>query len=67
MKLSKHRIFISGGAGVIGKELVKILYHEGAKLFIGDLQQKPKSFKEFEILSSTSEKERTSDIAEINI
>ena len=46
MKLSKHRIFISGGAGVIGLELVKILYNEGAKLFIGDLKKKPKSFKD---------------------
>ena len=46
MKLSKHRIFISGGAGVIGQELVKILYNEGAKLFIGDLKKKPKSFKD---------------------
>ena len=46
MKLSKHKIFISGGAGVIGQELVKILYNEGAELFIGDLKKKPKSFKD---------------------
>lgn len=35
------RVFISGGAGVIGRELVNKLYKEGAIIFVGDLKEKP--------------------------
>ena len=38
------KIFISGGAGVIGSELVKKLYSRGAKIFVGDLKPKPDVF-----------------------
>lgn len=34
-------IFISGGNGVIGNELVKILYNKGANIFVGDLKPRP--------------------------
>jgi len=35
------RIFISGGNGVIGKELVSKLYSLGAIIFVGDLKPRP--------------------------
>ena len=35
------RIFISGGNGVIGKELVSKLHEVGALLFVGDLKPRP--------------------------
>ncbi|MFH1832143.1 MAG: NAD-dependent epimerase/dehydratase family protein [bacterium] len=38
------RIFISGGAGVIGSELVDLLYKQGAKIFVGDLKKRPPHF-----------------------
>lgn len=38
------RVFISGGAGVIGQELVKKLTNQGALLFVGDLKSKPQAF-----------------------
>ncbi|HAK80696.1 MAG TPA: epimerase [Runella sp.] len=38
------RVFISGGAGVIGQELVKKLTNQGATLFVGDLKSKPQAF-----------------------
>src|SRR5690554_6705132 len=38
------RVFVSGGAGVIGRELVKKLYEAGAKVFVGDLKDKPKDW-----------------------
>jgi carbamoyl-phosphate synthase large subunit len=38
------KVFVSGGAGVIGKELVKKLHDKGAKLYVGDLKPKPDSF-----------------------
>ena len=38
------RIFISGGAGVIGRELVYLLNKEGFKILIGDLKPKPIDF-----------------------
>jgi carbamoyl-phosphate synthase large subunit len=34
-------IFISGGNGVIGNELVKILFEKGANIFVGDLKPRP--------------------------
>ncbi len=35
------RVMVSGGAGVIGRELVDILYKEGAKVWVGDLKPRP--------------------------
>ena len=35
--MKNKRIFISGGAGVIGKELVKKLVFLGNDVFVGDL------------------------------
>lgn len=40
------RFFISGGAGVIGQEMVPKLCELGAKVFVGDIKPKPKFFKE---------------------
>ena len=42
--LDNRKIFISGGAGVIGTELVKRLDKRGADLFVGDLKPIPKDF-----------------------
>ena len=44
LDLKNKRIFISGGSGVIGIELVNILYKKRAKIFVGDLKKKPKQF-----------------------
>jgi len=44
MNLKNKRIFISGGAGVIGCELVSILNNYGAKLLVGDIKRRPISF-----------------------
>jgi len=42
MSIWKNRnVLISGGAGVIGMALVDLLYERGARLFVGDLKQKP--------------------------
>lgn len=38
------RIFISGGAGVIGRELVDLLSKKGCSLLVGDLKPKPTDF-----------------------
>jgi len=40
-KYKDKKVFISGGSGVIGSELVDILYNEGAIIFVGDLKPKP--------------------------
>ena len=40
------RVFISGGAGVIGMELVKLLHAQGALIFIGDLKKRPPNLPE---------------------
>ena len=42
--LKNKKIFISGGAGVIGIQLVKLLEKNNAKIFVGDLKPKPISF-----------------------
>jgi carbamoyl-phosphate synthase large subunit len=38
------KVFVSGGAGVIGKELVKRLLAKGHQIIVGDLQPKPSEF-----------------------
>ena len=43
-KFKNIRIFISGGAGIIGKELVKLLSEFNVKIFVGDLKKRPKEF-----------------------
>ncbi len=43
-KLKNKRIFVSGGSGVIGTELVKKLNKLGAIIFVGDLKPRPKKF-----------------------
>lgn len=42
--MNKQRFFISGGAGVIGLELVQLLCERGATVFVGDLKQRPATF-----------------------
>lgn len=39
--LKGKRVFISGGNGVIGKELVSKLHKQGAIIFVGDLKPRP--------------------------
>jgi carbamoyl-phosphate synthase large subunit len=39
-----ERVFISGGAGVIGQALVQRLYDLGAIIFVGDLKPRPKQW-----------------------
>jgi len=38
------RVFVTGGAGVIGSALVQHLFDQGAILFVGDLKPKPVSW-----------------------
>jgi len=38
------RVFVSGGAGVIGRELVRLLCDWGAFVFVGDLKPRPADF-----------------------
>lgn len=40
-KWNKKRVFVSGGAGVIGTALVNQLIDQGADIFVGDLQPPP--------------------------
>ncbi len=42
--MKNKRVFISGGAGVIGTALVQRLLEEGADIFVGDLKPCPKSW-----------------------
>ncbi len=42
--LSGRRVFVSGGAGVIGRELVALLHQQGARVWVGDLAPRPESF-----------------------
>lgn len=40
-KMNRKRVFVSGGAGVIGTALVQSLIDEGADVFVGDLKPCP--------------------------
>ena len=40
----KKKVFISGGAGVIGKCLVNLLAKKNYEIFVGDLKDKPQNF-----------------------
>lgn len=40
----KQRVFVSGGAGVIGTSLVHELLNRGAEVFVGDLKPRPGGF-----------------------
>jgi carbamoyl-phosphate synthase large subunit len=42
--MKNKNVFISGGSGVIGQELVKLLDEMGANVFVGDLKPRPKQF-----------------------
>lgn len=41
---NNKKVFVSGGAGVIGTALVKELQKHGATIFVGDLKPKPKTW-----------------------
>ena len=43
--MENKRIFISGGAGVIGRELILLLIKKKADIYVGDLKPCPKEFK----------------------
>ena len=40
------KAFVSGGAGVIGRELVSRLVSQGVEVIVGDLQPRPEEFRE---------------------
>lgn len=40
-ELSSKRVFVSGGAGVIGCELIPMLHELGAEVLVGDLEPRP--------------------------
>ncbi len=42
--MKNERVFVSGGAGVIGCELTNRLVNLGAEVFVGDLKPRPKAF-----------------------
>lgn len=43
--MRNKKVFVSGGAGVIGRELIALLINEGAEIFVGDLIPCPEDFK----------------------
>ena len=42
--MKAQRVFVSGGAGVIGLEMIPRLVARGATVFVGDLKSRPKVF-----------------------
>lgn len=44
MPLKNKRIFVTGGAGVIGQYLVNLLVDAGAIVWVGDLKPRPQTF-----------------------
>lgn len=46
MTIKNKRVFVSGGAGVIGHELCPLLNSMGAIVMVGDLKQRPKNWDE---------------------
>ncbi len=44
MNFNGKRVFISGGAGVIGTEMVQLLQQQGATIMVGDLKSIPSGF-----------------------
>lgn len=44
MKINGKRVFVSGGAGVIGLEMIPRLVERGAIVMVGDLKSRPTSF-----------------------
>mgnify|MGYP001352455388 CR=1 FL=1 len=42
--MKNKRVFVSGGAGVIGRSLVPLLCKMGAKVYVGDLEEIPQDF-----------------------
>ena len=42
--MKSRRIFVTGGAGVIGRQLIPILEASGHSIIVGDLQTKPTEF-----------------------
>lgn len=46
LSMKNERVFVSGGAGVIGCELINRLIDLGAEVLVGDLKPRPKIFSE---------------------
>lgn len=44
MILKNKKIFVSGAAGVIGQQLVKLLDQEGCIIFAADIKDRPINF-----------------------
>ena len=42
--MKNKKVFVTGGAGVIGQELVPLLIRAGADVLVGDLKEKPDHF-----------------------
>lgn len=44
--MNLSRVFVTGGAGVIGQQLVPLLVSSGANVLVGDLKSRPSHFSE---------------------